>query len=149
MRFGFTMKRLQVKGLDGVATQLCLELAELLKWLVPDSTAAQRHEMLLRAFEASDQATRKELIAMFPQFFTAQRDRRGRPVGTKRQLWVRAYEERLRGQQIGQLLSWRRIAIKHCECGETQHTEKCSKRIRQGVRCLQHLLRKYQVDLPI
>ena len=144
LRLGLIGERLKHAGLGGVASQLVLEVTELLKWLAPTSTPQQREDILMKAFEASDPAVRTEILRLIPRLL--KNHRRGRHLSSKRLLWVKAYEENLR---TGTKLSWMKIAIKICDCGKTTHTNLCRNNIRQGVRLLGVLLKKYRIRLPL
>ena len=144
LRLGLMGEWLGYAGLGGVASQLLLEVTELLKWLVPPSTNQQRREILMKAFEASDPTVRMGLLESMPRLLKNRR--RGRHLTPKRLLWVKAYDENLR---TGTELSWMKIAIKICDCGKTTHTSLCRNNIRQGVRLLGRSLKKYQIHLPL
>ena len=64
---------------------------------------------------------------------------RGRPVSV-RFLAVNALEIRM-----SQGKSWSELATKLCPCGETDHTLKCSERIRVAVWALEEVLKKYEI----
>ena len=144
LRVGHIGERLKDAGLDGVVSRLRLEVTELLKWLAPTSTKQQRQDTFMKAYEASDPAARREILELIPQLLDPRR--RGRHLTSKRLQWVKAYEERVR---FGTDLSWMQIAIKACDCGRTAHTIACRNNIRQGVRILERLLKKYQIHLPL
>jgi hypothetical protein len=144
LRLELLRERLRYAGLHGVASQLLLEVTELLKWLAPSSTDQQRQGILMTAFAASDPAVQKQVLPLIPRLLG--NHRRGRHLTPKRLLWVKAYEENLR---TGTELSWMKIAIKICDCGKATHTNLCRNNIRQGVRLLAVLLKKYQIHLPL
>jgi hypothetical protein len=144
LKLGLTGEWLGYARLGGVASQLLPEVTELLKWLVPPSTNQQRQAILMKAFEESDPTGRMGILESMPRLL--KNHRRGRHLTSKRLLWVRAYDENLR---TGTELSWMKIAIRICDCGKSTHTDLCRNNIRQGVRLLAVLLKKYRIHLPL
>jgi hypothetical protein len=144
LRLGLIGKRLKAAGLSDLAGQLTLEVDELLRWLAPAGTDEKRRDVVMKVYEASDPATKKEIFRQIPRLLEA-RDR-GRPSSSKKLLWVKAYEKNIRNRTEH---SWMEIAIKVCDCGKTKHTNRCRNGIRQGVRLLERLLKNYQIHLPL
>lgn len=86
--------------------------------------------LLKQGFSFSDARNAAEL---------AEKNSPGRPPSV-RIMAVKALELR-----ISQKMSWGKLAMKLCECGERVHGHKCSERIRQAVMALQEILKKYEI----